>query len=81
MYRQRVKAGTHTASPIAADGKLYFTTEEGAIVVARAGAKYEELARNEMDEICMSTPAISDGVLIVRTLKHVYGLGARQGTD
>jgi outer membrane protein assembly factor BamB len=77
VYRQRVKAGTHTASPIAADGKLYFTTEEGAVVVARAGAKYEELARNEMDEICMSTPAISDGVLIVRTLKHVYGLGTK----
>ena len=76
VYRQRVGAGTHTASPIAADGKLYFTTEEGS-VVARAGAEYEELARNEMDEVCMSTPAISDGVLIVRTQKHVYGLGEK----
>ena len=45
------------------------------IGVVRAGAEYEELARNEMDEVCMSTPAISDGVLIVRTRKHVYGLG------
>jgi outer membrane protein assembly factor BamB len=77
VYRQRVGAGTHTASPIAADGKLYFTTEEGSVVVARAGAEYEELARNEMDEVCMSTPAISDGVLIVRTQKHVYGLGEK----
>ena len=75
IYRQRVGAGAYTASPIAADGKLYFTTEEGDVVVARAGAEYEELARNEMNEICMSTPAVSDGVLIVRTLKHVYGLG------
>ncbi len=77
VYRQRINAGTHTASPIAADGKLYFTTEEGSIVVARAGAEYEELARNEMNEICMSTPAVSDGVLVVRTLKHVYGLGEK----
>jgi len=75
VYRQRVNAGTHTASPIAADGRLYFTTEEGDVVVARAGAEYEELARNEMGEICMSTPAISDGVLVIRTLRHVYGLG------
>jgi outer membrane protein assembly factor BamB len=75
VYRQRVGAGAYTASPIAADGKLYFTTEEGDVIVARAGAEYEELARNAMGEICMSTPAISDGVLVVRTLKHVYGLG------
>jgi outer membrane protein assembly factor BamB len=78
LYRQRVGAGTHTASPIAADGRLYFTTEEGAVVVVRAGAEYEELARNEMGEICMSTPAVSDGVLIVRTQKHVYGLGQKK---
>ncbi len=77
VYRQRINAGTHTASPIAADGKLYFTTEEGSVVVARAGAEYEELARNEMNEICMSTPAMSAGVLVVRTLKHVYGLGEK----
>ena len=75
VYRQRVNAGTHTASPIAADGKLYFTTEEGEIVVATAGPEYEELARNDMGDVCMSTPAISDGVLVVRTMKYVYGLG------
>jgi outer membrane protein assembly factor BamB len=77
VYRQRVGAGTHTASPIAADGKLYFTTEEGIVVVARAGAEYEELARNDMGEVCMSTPAISDGVLVVRTQGNVYGLGEK----
>jgi outer membrane protein assembly factor BamB len=78
IYRQRIGGGTYTASPIAADGKLYFTTEEGDVVVARAGPEYEELARNSMNEVCMSTPAISDGVMIVRTLKHVYGLGEQE---
>jgi len=77
IYRQRVGVGSYTASPIAADGKLYFTTEEGDVVVARAGPEYEELARNSMNEVCMSTPAISDGVMIVRTMKHVYGLGEK----
>ncbi|MCP3978617.1 MAG: PQQ-binding-like beta-propeller repeat protein [bacterium] len=79
VYRQRVGAGTYTASPIAADGKLYFTTEEGDVIVARAGATYEELARNEMDGVCMSTPAISDGMLVVRTQNHVYGIRESSG--
>jgi outer membrane protein assembly factor BamB len=76
VYRQRVGGGgTFTASPVATDGRLYFTDESGEIVVVKAGPEYEELAKNEMGEICMSTPAISDGLLVVRTLKHVYGLG------
>jgi len=76
VYRQRVGGGgTFSASPVAADGRLYFTNEEGEVIVVKAGPEYEELARNEMGEVCMSTPAISDGLLVVRTLKHVYGLG------
>ncbi|MDH3784845.1 MAG: PQQ-binding-like beta-propeller repeat protein [Acidobacteriota bacterium] len=75
VYRQRIGGGSFTASPIAADGKLYFTSEEGDIVVATAGSTYTELARNEMNEICMATPAISDGVMVVRTLGHVFGIG------
>lgn len=75
VYRQRINGGTMTASPIAADGNLYFTSEEGAIIVASAGTQYVELARNEMNEVCMATPAISDGVLVVRTQRHVYGIG------
>jgi outer membrane protein assembly factor BamB len=76
VYRERVGGGgTFTASPIATDGRLYFTTEEGQVIVVKAGPEYEELVKNEMGEICMSTPAISDGLLVVRTLKHVYGLG------
>ena len=52
------------------------TEEAGEIHVVKAGPVYEELATNEMGEVCMSTPAISDGLMIVRTMKHVYGLGA-----
>ena len=42
--------------------------------VARAGPSYEELAKNPMKEVIMSTPAISDGTLIIRTIGHVYGI-------
>ena len=45
--------------------------------MARAGRTYQEIAKNEMKEVIMSTPAISDGVMIVRTLGHVYGIGQK----
>lgn len=76
IYRARVGGGgSFAASPIAADGRLYFANEDGDVIVVRAGRKYEELAKNEMKEVIMSTPAISDGLIIVRTLGHVYGIG------
>src|SRR4029453_12933697 len=80
LYRSRVGGGgSFSASPIAADGRLYIASEDGDIFVIRAGKTYEELSRNPMKEIIMSTPAISDGVMIVRTLGHVYGVGEGGG--
>jgi outer membrane protein assembly factor BamB len=77
LYRARIGGGgSFAASPIAADGKLYFANEDGDVIVARAGRKYEELAKNQMKEVIMSTPAISDGLIVVRTFGHVYGIGA-----
>lgn len=76
IYRARVGGGgSFAASPIAADGRLYFANEDGDVVVARAGRKYEELAKNPMKEVIMSTPAISDGLIVIRTLGHVFGVG------
>ncbi len=78
LYRARVGGGgSFSASPVGADGKLYFANEDGDIIVVRAGRKYEELAKNQMKEVIMSTPAISDGVIVVRTLGHVYGVGEK----
>ena len=75
IYRQRVgSADSFSASSVAADGKLYFTTEEGTTYVVRAGREYELLATNELGEVVMSTPAISDGVMVIRGLNTVYGL-------
>jgi hypothetical protein len=76
LYRSRVGGGgSFSASPIASDGRLYIASEDGDVFVIRAGKTYEELSKNPMKEIIMSTPAISDGVMIVRTLGHVYGVG------
>ncbi len=80
VYRERLGGrGGYTASPVAADGKLYFTSEEGSVDVIKAGPHFEHLARNTMDDVCMASPAISDGMLFVRTQHFLYGLG-RQAT-
>lgn len=78
IYRSRVGGGgSFSASPVAADGRLYVPSEDGDIFVVRAGRTYEQLAKNEMKEVIMATPAISDGLIIVRTLGHVYGIGEK----
>lgn len=76
VFRARVGGGgSFTASPIAADGHLYFVDETGDVVVTKAGREYEEVATNPMGEVVMATPAASDGVLVIRTLHHVWGIG------
>jgi outer membrane protein assembly factor BamB len=76
MYQERVPAvgGSYSASLIAGDGKLYLTSEDGEIQVVKAGPKFELLASNPMGEVLMATPAISDGMLIVRGQRHLFAV-------
>jgi outer membrane protein assembly factor BamB len=64
------------ASPVAADGRLYIPSETGEVYVLRAAPEPELLATIPMGEPVMSTPAISGGQMVLRTLGHVYGLGS-----
>ena len=82
IYRERIGGGggSYSGSPVAADGRLYFTSEQGTVTVVRAGSSYRELASNEMGEITMTTPAISDGIMVIRTLKHVFGVAEELGS-
>ena len=75
-YQQRIPS-SFSASPVAADGKLYLSSEDGDVFVVRAGPKYELLATNVMGQPLMATPAISDGLLILRTKDFVYAVGER----
>ena len=76
LFRARVGGGgAFSASPVAADGRLYMANEDGDVVVAQAGREYVELAKHSMGEVIMATPAISDGVIVVRTLGHIWGIG------
>lgn len=76
LYRERLSRGGmgFTASPVAADGKLYFTSEEGDVFVVKAGPTFEVLGRNTLDEVTMATPAISEGTLYFRTNGHLVAL-------
>jgi len=68
IYKQSLGvSGGVTASGIASEGKLYFTSEKGNVFVIEAGPTYKLLSKNSMGDICMATPAISEGVLFFRT--------------
>lgn len=76
-YRERLGAGTtgFSASPIAAAGKLFFTSESGEVHVIAAGPEFQQLAVNDLGEKCLATPALSEGTLFFRTLGHVVAVG------
>lgn len=71
IYKEPVgKMDSFSASGVAADGKIYFPSEGGNVYVIKAGPGFELLSANEMNDICMASPAISEGVLFIRT--HHY---------
>ncbi len=76
VYKRRIgdTGGAYSASPIAADGRIYLTSEDGDIFVVRAGPEYELLATNRMGEVCLATPAISEGQIFIRTTGHLVAM-------
>jgi outer membrane protein assembly factor BamB len=77
-YQQRLADGKtgFTASGIAANEKIYYTSEEGGVYVIKAGPAYELVAENSLGEIAMATPAVSEGVLFFRTKGHLIAIGS-----
>jgi outer membrane protein assembly factor BamB len=65
------------ASLVAADGKLYALSQVGHLVVIKAGADWEILAVNDLDEECYATPALIDGRVYVRTRSALYAFAAK----
>ena len=69
--------GAYSASPIYHDGKLWLTNEEGTGVVLQAGKQFRVLAQSDLKEPTFASFAAVDGVLFVRTEKHLYRFGAK----
>jgi outer membrane protein assembly factor BamB len=79
IYRQRLDTvgDGYSSSPVAADDRIYLSNEDGNVVVVEAGRTFKHVATNEMGELVMATPALSNGVLYVRTAKSLVAIGTR----
>ena len=77
-FTQRLADGTSafTSSPVGADGKVYFASEDGRVFVLKAGRTYELVATNEMGESLLATPALSEGMMFWRTQGQVIAVGS-----
>ena len=77
IYQERVgNGGSYSASPVAGDGKIYLFSEDGDVYVVKAGPKMEVLAHNTAGEVIMASPAVSDGMLFIRTMQHLIAVTA-----
>jgi outer membrane protein assembly factor BamB len=77
--RQRLRSATYSGSPVLADGKIYVTNEDGVTVVVKAGPTFQVLAENDFDDYTLSSPAVSEGQIFIRTATHLYCIGKRTG--
>lgn len=73
-YRERL-GGKFSASPIVADGKIYFASREGVVTILPASKEFKILAQNTLDGPLMASPIAVDGTLYLRTDKALYRIG------
>ena len=80
IYRQRLDpvGSGFSASPVASDGRIYLTSEDGDIIVVAAGREFRKLGANPMGELVMATPALSDGVMYVRGVATLVAIGKKR---
>lgn len=72
VFWQERLGGNYSASPIFGDGKIYVQSEEGVGTVLKPGKKFEVLARNDLKERSLASYAIDEGVIYIRTAKHLF---------
>jgi outer membrane protein assembly factor BamB len=72
---QRLKPATYSASPVLADGRVYVTSEDGVTSVYKAGPAFELLAENAIEDVALSSFAVSSGRLFLRTAHKLWALG------
>jgi outer membrane protein assembly factor BamB len=77
IYKVRVGGGGHTfsASPVAVGNRVLFLTEEGVTFVIDAGDTYKEIAKNDLAEMSLASPAVAGGALYIRTETKLYRIG------
>jgi outer membrane protein assembly factor BamB len=78
IYKVRIGGGGHTfsASPVAAGNRVLFLTEEGMTFVIETGDAYKEVAKNDLAEMSLASPAIAGGSIYIRTETSLYRIGS-----
>jgi outer membrane protein assembly factor BamB len=76
VWEQRL-GGRYSSSPVYADGNIYFLSEKGISTVIEAGPVFKEIAKNEINESCKASIAISKGKIIIRGEKNLYCIGEK----
>ncbi len=81
VYEERVNGSTGSSkffsSPVAGDGKIYCGSQQGDLIIIKAGEKFEQLSANKLDSTINATPAIGNGRVYVRTEKMLWCIGAK----
>ncbi len=77
IYKVRIGGGGHTfsASPVAAGNRVFMLTEEGLTFVLDSGDEYKEVAKNDLGEMSLASPAVADGAIYIRTESKLYRIG------
>lgn len=76
LWSKRV-SGNFSSSPLEADGKIYFSSQEGKTTVIQPGSTYTEIATNSLDGQIMASPAVLENSLLIRTENHLYRIGTK----
>ena len=77
IWRERL-GDRYSASPVWADGKIYFLSEKGTTTVIQEGTEFKVFAENELNETCKASPAVSQGNIFLRSEKNLYCIGQNQ---
>ena len=72
VYWQERLGGNFSASPVHANGRVYFQNEEGTAIVLKASKQFEKLASNDLGERALASYAMSDRAIFIRTAGHLY---------
>ena len=80
IYRERLAniGSGFSASPVVADDKIYLSSEDGDVLVISAGATFKQIGTNSMGELLMATPAISEGVMYIRSAASLIAVGRKK---
>jgi len=77
IYRERIphQGSGFSSSPVAADGRIYLSSEDGDVFVVQAGRQFKILSRNPMGEPLMATPALAGGMMYIRGERRLFAVG------